>query len=247
MNTISKQKKQTFYSFFQILILLAISVMILSSCASQNFALNSFKISLVNKHTLKIDGEIDKETSKIFTEILDNNPEINKIVLTSGGGDVRYSIPIAERIYDREISIEVEKYAMSSAFNYFVLAAKETTINESSVLGYHGSANGSVPWIAKLLLAKTMKAEKSFLKKIGRSENFFIDLDNEIETYIINNNLTDVDFTFIMIGKSFFDKHNFIINQNSYFPSMQDELNIVVNNILKENGSKKELKMLGMF
>ncbi len=221
--------------------------MVLSSCASQNFALKSFKIVLVDKYTLKIDGEIDKETSKIFTEILDNNPEINKIVLTSGGGDVRYSIPIAERIYDREISIEVEKYAMSSAFNYIVLAAKETTINEGSVLGYHGSANGSVPWFAKLLLAKTMKAEKAFLKKIGRSENFFIDLDNEIETYVSDNNIDDADVNFFMIGKSFFDKHSFSINENSYFPETQEELNIVVENILKEEGSEKKLIMLGMF
>jgi hypothetical protein len=76
---------------------------------------------LRDKYTLSINEEIDKATSKIIIDNLDNYLIVNRIILTSGGGDVKYSIPITNRIYDRKINIIIEKYAKSSAFNYSVL------------------------------------------------------------------------------------------------------------------------------
>ncbi|MBT3273023.1 MAG: hypothetical protein HN368_07710, partial [Spirochaetales bacterium] len=214
-------------------IVLSQTLMLLSSCASIENALDSFTIVFLDKHTLKVTGEIDQVTSEIFIEVLDSNPDVRKIVITSGGGDVAYSIPIAERIYDRGIIIEVEKYAMSSAFNYFVLAAKETIINENSILGYHGSANTSASWLVKPLLRKVLVDEKEFLIKIGRHENFFYDLENDFEKILIKNE-ADFDFNFYMIGKSFFEKYNVAVSETSYFPKTQDDLDALVEQILKE-------------
>ena len=94
---------------------------------------------------------------------------------------------------------------------------------------------------------KTIKAEKELLKKIGRDEDFYSKLDDDIETYLSENKITDEDITFFMIGKSFFTKYGFNLNSNSYFPKSQNELDSVVVDILKWKNSSKKLKMIGEF
>ena len=245
MRTSKELKKQIIMKNFQLLSMLLIIA--LSSCNKEPIEPANIDISLISNDVMKVNGHIDRETSAKFVTALNNNPDVTTIILTSEGGEVKYSIPIAEIIYDRQISIIVEKYAFSSAFNYFILAAKDVTVNPNSLIGFHGASSTTPAGIlGPIVLNGFIKQENKFLEKIGKSKDLYKNLSDDVANYVKENSLINEDFDLFMIGKCIFDKYNINVVSGSYFPSTQEELNTVIEELLIDQGSNNTLNMIGV-
>jgi len=86
--------------------------------------------------TIKLEGNVNKENIEEIINAIDNS--VNKVIITSGGGEVVSNIRLAKLIREKGIEIEVDGYCMSSCFNYIFLASVKRSIQNSAVLEFHG-------------------------------------------------------------------------------------------------------------
>ncbi|MDP3143536.1 MAG: hypothetical protein Q8N14_06365, partial [Candidatus Omnitrophota bacterium] len=82
----------------------------------------------VNDTTLQFSGEITPETERDF--FLTFTEEIDTLIVTSPGGDLRAAVTVGIEIALRDMTVIVRKMCLSSCANYFLLAA-DTKIIES--------------------------------------------------------------------------------------------------------------------
>jgi len=199
-----------------------------------------------NEATLKAVGTIDAANAQQFLDALDA-PELETLLVTGGGGSVRHSVEIAQKIHDRGLELVVDSYCMSSCFNYFVPAASQTTILPDSILGFHGSAETTAEFLGPLgfMFKGDIKPERDFLDAIGKPQDMYFRLQEKRQAYVEENGLDDVNFW--MIGPSFFEDFDVALNPESYFPVSQEELDEQVKRILDASDEELTLVMTSDF
>jgi len=183
----------------------------LTGYASSALAQTKFQIEKIDDTTLRIIGNFDKKTSAQLLAELRNEPEIDHLVITSGGGDVDASLDVARLIHERNIAIEVVDLCMSSCFNYFLLSASEIHVRPGAVIMFHGSAGTTpIPFWARPFSGRYIKRvrteEAEFLQLVGQSENLFDSFFEEIKQYSEDQNIQPFPW---MVGSAFFAHHNF--------------------------------------
>ncbi len=82
-----------------------------------NPAPEKLEVTQPNDTTLRVKGAIDAQNANSSLDAIKNNPKLETIVVTSGGGTVSSAVDIAKEIYQRKLKLEVEGYCMSSCFN----------------------------------------------------------------------------------------------------------------------------------
>jgi hypothetical protein len=83
-------------------------------------------------------GRIDAASVARARELL-QDPEVTRLVITSGGGLVGPALDLAEAVHARGIDIEVPTTCMSSCANYVVPAARRKVLARPGVLAWHGT------------------------------------------------------------------------------------------------------------
>lgn len=94
---------------------------------------------------VSVDGETLRFSGRIFLGDADKvqaalGPAIQKVVLTSLGGDMEEGIRIGEMFSRSHLQVIVEHYCMSSCANYLFTAGRERTVSHGSVVCYHGGS-----------------------------------------------------------------------------------------------------------
>lgn len=90
----------------------------------------------VNANTVRIDGNIGKDSDKAFARVFDTG--VRRVELNSGGGDVRAALRIAEQIRDAGLEVVVDGYCLSSCANYLFTSGSTRTLR-GGLVGFHGN------------------------------------------------------------------------------------------------------------
>ena len=90
----------------------------------------------IDGQSLRLDGWIVVGTANHFEEILDQNPQVRRIYLTSGGGRIREARQMASAIRARKLSTTASGDC-SSACTILFLAGRERSAAMGSSLGFH--------------------------------------------------------------------------------------------------------------
>lgn len=91
----------------------------------------------LDANTISLKGDIDSNSLKSFTELVDYRT--TTLILTSRGGDVDAAIGIGKEMHDRGMSVVVRGYCVSSCANYLFLAGRRRIIEPNSFVGFHGT------------------------------------------------------------------------------------------------------------
>lgn len=143
------------------------------------FEITNTKSAIVNSK-LYFSGEIENGDFEIFKNAITKD-SITSIEIHSPGGNVDEAIKIGHLIYDKKIHININWLCASSCANYLFTAARTVTINNNSVIGWHGgltskyiydeNKNASIETRIKSEkdpdFKKSQNAEIEFFKKIG--------------------------------------------------------------------------------
>lgn len=89
-------------------------------------------------HDLIYVGETDVE----FFECLLQNQEIDRLHITSHGGDVTFAIAGAQEIHRRKINVTIYGFCSSSCANYVIPAAASVTVRYPTLIMLHGAPPG---------------------------------------------------------------------------------------------------------
>jgi hypothetical protein len=219
-------------------LIIIMMIFFLSACSTHK---PSIKLSNIDANILRIIGDVDPETEKDIMHAIERG--VTKILITSGGGEVKANIRVAMAIREKGIRLEVVDYCMSSCFNYLFLAAKERNIQPNSVLGFHGTAETSVPGLVKKigLFGTTIEDEQQLIKDLNFDENIYKKLLERAEKII---EISRLDADLFMVGQKFFDENSISLN-HSWFPESQNELNKTTTMLGDKYG--KDLVMVGDF
>ncbi len=230
-------------------IIITLLVVGVVACGSTPPPKSELYLDKLDSNTLRLIGNINKENIEEILNYLDS--DINKIVITSGGGEVTSNIRFGNLIRSKGIAVEVEEYCMSSCFNYVFLAASSKKIRKNSLIGFHGGvettmAEISLPdFILRPLLKSSIEAEQKFLSDGNLSTTLYEDLIQEAALKTDINNISEDDIAFFyMIGPDFFEYHNIKLEQ-SWFPKEQQTLTKLANYYSKKHN--KKLRMFGVF
>ena len=90
-------------------------------------------------------GEISTKNNQHVAQLLAEQPSINSIQITSGGGNVDLGMDLAELILTHNLKVHVKQFCFSSCANYVLLAGNPTTIANNAIVGWHGDA-ASARW-----------------------------------------------------------------------------------------------------
>jgi hypothetical protein len=161
------------------LILFFLVLSTLLSCSSVKYrSVSSNTEVYVKGSTLYFIGNINNEVLPKFNAIVEKN-KIDKLVISSGGGDIYAGMSIGTWVYDSNIDIEIIGLCASSCANYIFPAAKNKYIIGNSIVAWHGNYHGklwdyqnSFPKEPKRLeiINKGVIDEIKFYKHIGIDE-----------------------------------------------------------------------------
>ncbi|KZY48773.1 hypothetical protein A3733_10240 [Pseudoalteromonas shioyasakiensis] len=90
-------------------------------------------------------GEISAKNNQHVAQLLAEQPSINSIQITSGGGNVDLGMDLAELILAHNLKVHIQQFCFSSCANYVLLAGNPTTIAKNAIVGWHGDA-ASARW-----------------------------------------------------------------------------------------------------
>ncbi len=93
----------------------------------------------VQGDTIYYNGGIDEPSYQKFSQIMEENPSVSKMVINSGGGDTQSGIKIGTLVYERGMDVKVEEICFSSCANYVFVSGSEKIIGKNSFVGWHGS------------------------------------------------------------------------------------------------------------
>ena len=196
----------------------------------------------IDDRTLRLVGYVDGLTVQQIVNAIDEN--INTIVITSGGGEVMANIRLARLIRERGIRLEVADYCLSSCFNYLFLAAVDKTVQENSVLGFHGSVDNAVPRIFRWVFTDEIEAQRQFLADLDLDRQIYSDLAYKADKAAMGYPGDYADVDMFMVGREFFAVNNIDLDK-PWFPANQQALNRLTVSIEKKYN--RPLKMIGAF
>lgn len=83
-------------------------------------------------------GRIDSRSAAEFLALL-KQPDLKRVVITSGGGNVAAAIDMALAIHERQLDVEVPAACLSSCANYIFPAGRSKTLGHPTAVGWHGN------------------------------------------------------------------------------------------------------------
>jgi hypothetical protein len=85
------------------------------------------------------DGRISPRSAAQFLLLLQQDPNITRLVITSQGGTVSAALDMAFAIHDRQLDVEVPTACLSSCANYIFPAARRKTLGRPGAVAWHGN------------------------------------------------------------------------------------------------------------
>lgn len=144
-------------------------VLFLSGCATTPIIPDVSEISYEGDGVLIFKSDITRSSVDRFFELNEIYP-IDKIYISSRGGDVASGIDMGLIVYESRIDVVVDDICASSCANYIFPAASEKYIKKDSLLVWHGSAfQGNFVKAGEISLEyrSLQKKEYLFYEKIG--------------------------------------------------------------------------------
>jgi len=88
--------------------------------------------------TVHYQGEISAEHNRQFFASLDGRP-LQRLSITSSGGEVAAAIALGEWVFARSLDIEVPDHCLSSCANYVFPAGRRKLIRPGAIVAWHGN------------------------------------------------------------------------------------------------------------
>jgi hypothetical protein len=88
--------------------------------------------------TVTYSGKITDKNIERFLDTV-NGKKVSVLIIASSGGEVNAGMIMGEWVFDNHVDIVVERMCMSSCANYVFTAGRHKTINENSIVAWHGS------------------------------------------------------------------------------------------------------------
>ena len=136
-------------------------------------------------------GSISKQLNQQFFNLV-KSKSVNRLVITSDGGDVAAGINLGLWVHQFAVDVEIQGYCLSSCANYVFTAGRNKVITPGAVVAWHGNYNhlkqtggwrDEVPVLqtkgedeasvtSRLLnqVEKLVRLEQEFFKRIGVNE-----------------------------------------------------------------------------
>ncbi|MCG9625544.1 hypothetical protein L1D34_11905 [Vibrio mediterranei] len=171
----------------RLLCLSLVTLAVLSGCKSIPIIFMPDHNVSVSGSTLIFDGPISGDSVLEALRVVRNSgANIEKIRITSPGGDVPSGIELGYFIKENNLDVEVDKLCFSACANYVIPAAKTVLIKKGSLIGWHGGPRQSDElWQASV--SSTDKEElMTFISRLREKEEVFfeyVDVDPDITVY----------------------------------------------------------------
>ena len=85
-------------------------------------------------------GPVSEELNQQFFKTVQGKV-VNRLVITSSGGEVEAGIALGLWVFDHKLDIEIPEYCLSSCANYVFPAGKDKTIGAGAIVAWHGNYN----------------------------------------------------------------------------------------------------------
>ena len=85
-------------------------------------------------------GSISKQLNELFFNVV-KGKIINRLVITSDGGDVAAGIALGLWVHQFAVDVEIRGYCLSSCANYVFTAGRNKKITPGAVVAWHGNYN----------------------------------------------------------------------------------------------------------
>ena len=102
----------------------------------------AYRINTPDQKTVEYDGEIVRGSHQALLPYL--LPEVERLKISSAGGNVEEAILIATEIRKKNIQLQVDGICLSSCANYLFLGASSKSLGPHAILGFHGSPGGQL-------------------------------------------------------------------------------------------------------
>lgn len=122
-------------------------------------------------------GRIDQDSAARFSRLLQQSPEVSRVVISSAGGLVSPALDMAQAIHARRLDVEVRQACLSSCANYIFPAARRKFLSHAGAVGWHGNMThvlylaqtGQGHWSEPLLqeARELARREAAFFESIG--------------------------------------------------------------------------------
>lgn len=164
-----------------------VSLAVLSGCKSIPIVFLPEHNVTVSGTTLVFDGPISGDSVLEALRVVRNSgADIEKIRITSPGGDVPSGIELGYFVKENNLEVEVDTLCFSACANYVIPAARRVLINDGSLIGWHGGPRQS----DEIWKAMAPSSDKDDLMKFvarlrEKEEAFFeyINVDPDITVY----------------------------------------------------------------
>jgi hypothetical protein len=121
-------------------------------------------------------GRIDEPAARRFLELL-ADPQVDRLVITSNGGQVLAALRMAEAMHARGIDIEVPTSCKSSCANYLFPAGRRKVLGWPGAVAWHGNMThvlylqqmGQASWSETVMAGARELAgrEKALFQRLG--------------------------------------------------------------------------------
>ncbi|MGX5913779.1 hypothetical protein ACR0ST_03510 [Aliidiomarina sp. Khilg15.8] len=157
--------------------LLFIPLLALLGCASSPEQTTAH-IEVFNETQLHYHGSIAPENTRAVASLLTANPEIDTLIISSNGGEVRSGMELGELVHERQLKVRVRGVCLSSCANYVVTASPAVLVEEGALLGWHGGALQSyyASFGGESLSPRRQKVMQAFLTQWQQQEAEFFAL-----------------------------------------------------------------------
>ncbi|PHJ40575.1 hypothetical protein AK966_08375 [Vibrio sp. PID23_8] len=169
------------------LCLTLVSLAVLSGCKSiPVIFMPEHNVSVTGK-TLNFDGPISGDSVLEALRVVRNSgAEIEKLRITSPGGDVLSGIELGYFVKENNLDIEVDTLCFSACANYVIPAAKTVLIKNGSLIGWHGGPRQSDEIWKAMAPSGDKEGLMKFVARLREKEDAFfkyIDVDPDITVY----------------------------------------------------------------
>ena len=121
--------------------------------------------------SLVFDGPISRSSADAFIDAVKSNP-VERLIITSQGGDVDSAIDIALLILEKRIDVEVTDYCLSSCANYIFPAGTRKYITGTGIVAWHGNIR-HLQYLAQTGRLSYSEAERSNIDRLVDRETVF--------------------------------------------------------------------------
>lgn len=151
----------------------AILSILLGGCASTS------GILWVKEGALRYVGDLDAAGVRMLIKRFNEDPSINRLIISSEGGKLVAAMDLGEYISDHHIDVVAFEYCYSSCANYVFPAGRRKRLPSSTLLVWHmdaqlhGAQEGSRSnWFKAYDVERTIDREVRFYNKLGVNPAF---------------------------------------------------------------------------